>query len=162
MSKVGSPVPLSTAFARAVSHAESADQRSDEVAKTVQRLVQGNQPFAIEQSHQQAVSDAVTHLSVLQTELGRRRRQLYLVLADLQQVGLILQLTTHPAKPKREVYKAEDGNVVSLLHRRLRRHGGDRLTADMAGRVERLSDEIDLLNQTIETEFKALSDIIHR
>lgn len=162
MSKLGSPIPLSATFARAVSHAESADQRSDEISKTVQRLVKGNLPFSVEQSHQQAVSDAVTHLSVLQAELGRRRRQLYLVLADLQHVGQILQLAETPAKRKRGPCNAEDGNVVSLLHKRLRRHGGDRLTADMAARVERLSDEIDLLNQTIEVEFKTLNDIVQR
>lgn len=162
MSKPGSSIPLAATFARAVSHAEAADQRSGEIAKTIERLVTGDLPFAVEQSFQQAVSDAVTHLSVLQAELGRRRRQLYLVVADLQIIGEMLRLMAPSATVKAADCAGEEGNVVSLLYRRLRRQGGDALTADMAGRVERLSDEIDQINQTIETEFKALSEIIHR
>jgi hypothetical protein len=162
MSKLGSPIPLAATLARAVSHAETTNQRSREMLKTIERLVNGNSPFAVEQSHQQAVSEAVTRLSVLQAEVTQRRKQLNLVLKDLHTVGQILRLVAAPAAGAAPTHASGIGAVVSLLHKRLRREGGDRLTADMSARVERLSDEIDLLNQSIETEFKALSDIVDR
>lgn len=161
MTKLGSPLLLAAALSRAVSHAESTDQRSREILKTIERVVKGNLAFVVEQPHQQAVSDAVAHLSLLQTEVGQRRKQLNLIVKELHKVEQILRLATAPGGAA-SFRTSDDGKVVSLLHRRLRRHGGDRLIADMVGRIERLSDEIDLLNQTIEAEFNTLSDIIHR
>jgi hypothetical protein len=162
MSKLGSPLPLATALTRAVSHAESTDRRSRKILKTIGRVVQGNMPVATEQSHQQAVSDVVAYVSLLQTEIGQRRKQLNLIVNDLRTIGQILHLIPVPAGGVIPSPTTGNGQVVSLLHKRLRRYGGDRLTADMAGRVERLSGQIDQLNQIIETEFKALSDIIDR
>lgn len=160
MTKLGSPLPLATTLTRAFSHAEATDQRSRKILKTIERSAKGNLPVAIEQSHQQAVSDVVAYLSLLQTEIGQRREQLKLIVTNLRTVAQILRLAPVPADGV-VPYRMTD-NVVSLLHKRLRRLGGDRLTADMVGRVERLSGQIDQLNQIIETEFKALSDIIHR
>lgn len=162
MSKLGSPLPLATTLTRAVSHAESSDQRSRKILKTIERALKNNSPVVIEQSHQQAVSDVVTYLSLLQTEIGQRRKQLDLIVNQLRTVGQILRLVPVPTGAVVPARMSGDGQVVSLLHKRLRRYGGDRLTADMAGRVERLSGQIDQLNQIIETEFKALSDILDR
>jgi hypothetical protein len=162
MAKLGSPLPLATTLTNAFAHAEATDQRSRKILKTIERAMKGNLPVAIEQSHQQAVSDVAAYLSLLQTEIGQRQKQLNLIVNDLRSVGQILRLVPVPAGSAIPSRTSADGQVVSLLHKRLRRHGGDRLTADMAGRVERLSDQIDQLNQIIETEFKALSDIIHR
>jgi hypothetical protein len=81
---------------------------------------------------------------------------------DLRTVGQILRLIPAPANGAVPAKTIGDGQVVSLLHKRLRRYGGDRSTADMAGRVERLSGQIDQLNQILETEFKALSAIVDR
>jgi hypothetical protein len=162
MTKLGSPLPLATTLTRAVSHAESTDQRSRKISKAIGRAVQGNMPVAMEQSHQQAVSDVVAYLSLLQTEIGQRRKQLSLIANDLRIVGQILRLIPVPAGGVVPAKTIGDGQVVSLLHKRLRRYGGDRLTADMAGRVERLSGQIDQLNQILETEFKALSAIVDR
>jgi hypothetical protein len=162
MAKLGSPLPLATALARAVSHAESTDQRSRKILKTIERAMKGNSPVATEQSHQQAVSDVATYLSLVQTEIGQRRKQLNLIVNDLRAIGQILRLIPVPAGGMVPSRISGHGNVVSLLHKRLRRHGGDRLSADMVGRVERLSGQIDQLNQILATEFKALSDIIDR
>lgn len=162
MTKLGSPLPLATTLTRAVSHAESTDQRSRKISKAIGRVVQGNMPVAMEQSHQQAVSDVVAYLSLLQTEIGQRRKQLSLIVNDLRTIGQILRLIPVPAGGVVPAKTIGDGQVVSLLHKRLRRYGGDRLTADMAGRVERLSGQIDQLNQILETEFKALSAIVDR
>jgi hypothetical protein len=163
MAKLGSPLPLATTLTNAFAHAEATDQRSRKILKTIERAMKGNLPVAIEQSHQQAVSDVAAYLSLLQTEIGQRQKQLNLIVNDLRSVGQILRLVPVPAGSAIPSRTSADGQVVSLLHKRLRRRlGGDRLTADMAGRVERLSDQIDQLNQIIETEFKALSDIIHR
>jgi hypothetical protein len=162
MTKLGSPLPVATTLTRAVSHAESTDQRSRKIAKAIGRVLQGNMPVATEQSHQQAVSDVVAYLSLLQTEIGQRRKQLSLIVNDLRTVGQILRLIPVPAGGVVPSKTIGDGQVVSLLHKRLRRYGGDRLTADMAGRVERLSGQIDQLNQILETEFKALSAIVDR
>ena len=162
MAKLGSAHPIAASLARAVAHAEATDQRSRKISKTIERAVKGNLPTAIEQSHQQAVADVVAYLSVLQTEIVQRRKQLNLIVNDLRTIGQILRLVPVPAGHAIPAPTTGDGQVVSLLHKRLRRYGGDRLTADMAGRVERLSDQIDQLNQILETEFKALSAIIDR
>jgi hypothetical protein len=162
MSKLGSPLPLATTLTRAVSHAETTDERSRKILKTVERAVKGGSPVAIEQPHQQAVADVVANLALLHAEIGQRRNQLNLVATDLRTIGQILRLVPVPAGGVVPLRTTGNGQVVSLLHKRLRRYGGDRLTADMAGRVERLSDQIDQLNQILETEFKALSEIIHR
>ena len=162
MTKLGSPLPLATTLTRAFSHAESTDQQSRKIQKTIERVVKADLPVAIEQSHQQAVADVVAYLSLVQTEIGQRRKQLTLIVNDLRTVGQILRLVPVPAGGVIPSRTTGNGQIVSLLHKRLRRYGGDRLTADMAGRVERLSGQIDQLNQIIETEFKALSDIIHR
>ena len=162
MTELGSSRSLAATLAHAVSHAESTDQRSLDLSKMIGRLATGRLPFASEQSHQQAVSDVVAYLSLLQTEVGQRRKQLNLISKELRTVGQILRLAPAPADGVVPSRTTGNGQVVSLLHKRLRRYGGDRLTADMAARVERLSDQIDQLNQIIETEFKALSDIIDR
>jgi hypothetical protein len=162
MTEPGSSRPLAATLARAVSHAEATEQRTREIAKAIERLVKGKLPFAIEQSHQQAVSDVVAYLSVLQTEVEQRRKQLNLIWNDLRIVGRILRLAEAPAFGAVAAEIPDNGNVVSLLRKRMRRHGADRLTADLAARVERLSGQIDQLNQIIEMEFKALSGIIDR
>lgn len=162
MTKLGSPLPLATTLTRAVAHAESTDQRSRKILKMVEQAVKGNVPVAVEQSHQQAVSDVVAYLSLLQAEIGQRRKQLSLIVNDLLTVGQILRLVPVPTGAAIPSPTTGNGQVISLLHKRLRRYGGDRLTADMSGRAERLSGQIDQLNQIIETEFKALSDIVDR
>lgn len=162
MAKLGSPLPIATSLSRAVAHAESSDQRSRRISKTIERALKGNLPIAIEQAHQQAVTDVVAYLSVLQTEILQRRKQLSLIVNNLCIIGQILRLIPVPAGSAIPAPTTADGQIISLLHKRLRRLGGDRLTADMVGRVERLSDQIDQLNQVLETEFKTLSGIIHR
>ncbi len=124
--------------------------------------MKGILPTAIEQANQQAVADVVAYLSVLQTEIVQRRKQLNLIVTDLRTIGQILRLIPVPAGGAIPAPMTADGQVVSLLHKRLRRQGGDRLTADMAGRVERLSDQVDQLNQILETEFNALAGIVDR
>ena len=72
---------------------------------------------------------------------GSGRSSWTLIVNDLRVVGQILHLVPVPARGVVATRTTSDGKVVSLLHKRLRRYGGDRLTADMAAGVERLSGQ---------------------